>query len=249
MLQGFSAKEVTVMKAKTNFKTTTILLAIALFLFGVVFATQRTGWLTEKLSWENGKTVTKVVVDGLKAEVREHQSEAERLKGLADGYQNKAIGLEDKLAKQEKQEEKRQDSVDKMAVEEVAEETRRVLNVDESEVWANELGLQFSLSGSQENLKVLFAAEYAWLKAIPSLSSQRDMYKKGLGTMFTAFEEEKKALNISFDKIVFNLEIQIDNDTKYIKKLHRRLTLVRWKNLAIGVGITFVVIKLIEILK
>lgn len=237
------------MKTKINFKTTTILLAVALFLFGVLFTAQRTGWLKDKLNWESGKTVTKIVVEGLKAEVQEYQNEAERLRGVADKYQKKAVGLENQLVKNKKQQEQKQERIIEMTAKEIAEETRRVIEADETEVWANELGLQFSLSGSQKNISILYAAEYAWLEVIPNLSFRVDIYKKGMETMFTAFEKEKKALNISFNEIVFNLETQIDNDAKYIKKLHREITLVRWKNLAIGVGITVVVIKLITLLK
>jgi len=233
---------------KLNFKTTTILLAIALFLFGALFASQRTGWLKDKLNWQNDKDSTKLVVDGLKTEVETHRTEADRLRGVAEGYRDKAIGLENKLAKKKEQEERRQEQIITMTAQEVAEETRRVINVDENEIWANELGLQFTLSGSQENLKVLYAAEYAWLEVIPNLSLQVDTYKKGMQTLFTAFETEKKALIISHDEIVVSLEEQIVADVKYIKKLNRRFTLARWKNLAIGVGITFAIIKLIDIL-
>ena len=231
---------------KINFKITTILLAVALFLFGMLFAAQRTGWLKDRLNWENDKEDTMFVVAGLKAEVEDHKAEAERLRGLATDYREKAIGLEDELAKKQKQEDRRQKQVITMTAQQIVDETRRVLNIDETEVWANELGLQFTLSGSKENLKVLYAAEYAWLEVIPNLSLQVNMYKKGMQTMYDAFEEEKIALNISHDKIVFDLEKQIGDDAKYIKRLHRKFTLARWKNLAIGVGITFAIVKLVD---
>lgn len=249
MSQGFFVKEVMVMKVKTNFKTTTILLAVALVLFGVLYASQRTGWLKDRLVWETDKENTMLEVGSLKAKVEDHKTNAERLVGLAKGYEQKAIGLEDKLAREKKEQEKRQEQIITMTAQQIVDETRRVLNVDETEVWANELGLQFTLSGSQENLKVLYSAEYAWLKVIPDLSIQVNMYKKGLNTMFNAFKEEKKALNISHNIVVVKLEKQIDKDVKFIKKLQRQFTLVRWKNLAIGVGITIVVFKLVEILK
>lgn len=249
MSQGFFVKEVMVMKVKTNFKTTTILLAVALVLFGVLYASQRTGWLKDRLVWETDKENTMLEVGSLKAKVEDHKTNAERLVGLAKGYEQKAIGLEDKLAREKKEQEKRQEQIITMTAQQIVDETRRVLNVDETEVWANELGLQFTLSGSQENLKVLYSAEYAWLKVIPDLSIQVNTYKKGLNTMFNAFKEEKIALNISHNIVVVKLEKQIDKDVKFIKKLQRQFTLVRWKNLAIGVGITIVVFKLVEILK
>jgi len=118
MSQGFSVKEVLM---KINFKTITVLLAIALIAFGALFASQRTGWLKDKLNWENDKENRMLVVDGLKVEVEDYRNEAERLKGVAEGYRDKAIRLEDKLAKSQIREEQRQEQIISMTAQEVVD--------------------------------------------------------------------------------------------------------------------------------
>lgn len=230
-----------------NSKIITVILAIALIVLGGLFFSQGAGRKADKVLWKTEKAERDDKIKTLEGKVVFQIEEADFWKGVADKNVEKSIKLEKELEKERAVHVVKVEAIAELPPTELTEETRRVIKASVEEVWQNELGLQFTLSGAQKNLTVLYIAEFSLSTEIPNLKATLKFKDDAIIAMRVAFDKDREGLLISHNGVTTELKKQITDDTKYIKKLNRKLTFAKWKNLAIGVGATLIVIKLFDL--